>query len=308
MTYRSTRACIAPALAVVLATFGALGASTAVAKHKATATPHYYLALGDSLSVGFQPNRQGVGLETKQGYTNDLFAAELKSIPGLKLVEMGCPGDTTTSLLTGKGNAANASKFHCDRSGGSQLKAAEKFLKTHHKKGEVVLVTLDIGANDVDGCTAPGVNLGTCVAAGEKSIQTNTPKILNGIRGAAVAGTPLAAMNLYDPVLGEYFSTNPTDKGLAEASVPLLKTINTDIQNADTASHFKTADVGDAFDSYDTTPLVSYKGQQVPKNVAEVCTLSWACAAAPRGPNIHANKMGYTVIAGAFEKVLGKLH
>src|ERR1700678_3281556 len=112
MTDRCTRACIAPALAVVLAAFGALGASTAVAKQKTKATPHYYLALGDSLSVGFQPNPQGVGLETSQGYTNDVYAYERTSVPGLKLVEMGCPGDTTTSLLTGKGNAAKASKFH----------------------------------------------------------------------------------------------------------------------------------------------------------------------------------------------------
>jgi lysophospholipase L1-like esterase len=314
MTDRSTSAGVAPALALALAAFaalaafGALGAGTALASKQAKATPHYYLALGDSLSVGFQPNPQGVGLETSQGYTNDVYAYERKSVPGLKLVEMGCPGDTTTTLLTGRGNAANASTFHCDRKGGSQLKAAESFLKSHHKKGEVVLVTLDIGANDVDGCTAPGVNLGTCVAAGEKSIQTNTPKILKGIRGAAASGTALAAMNLYDPVLGDYFSTNATDQGLAEASVALLKTVNADIKSADGGSHFKTADVADAFDSYDMTPTVSYRGEQVPKNVEVVCTLSWACAAPPRGPNIHANKTGYATIAGAFEKVLGKLH
>src|ERR1700733_1062286 len=161
MTDRGTPAGLALALALVLAAFGALGPGTALASKQAKATPHYYLALGDSLSVGFQPNPQGVGLETSQGYTNDVYAYERKSVPGLKLVEMGCPGDTTTSLLTGKGNAANASTFHCVRTGGSQLKAAERFLKSHHKKGEAVVVTPDIGANDVDGGTAPGVNLGT---------------------------------------------------------------------------------------------------------------------------------------------------
>jgi lysophospholipase L1-like esterase len=249
-----------------------------------------------------------VGGETSQGYTNDLYAYERKSIPGLKLVEMGCPGDTTTSMLTGSGNSSAASTFHCDRAGGSQVAAAEKFLKSHHKRGEVALVTLDIGANDVDGCTAPGVNLITCVSDGETSIKTNTPKILNDIRGAAAPGTALAAMNLYDPVLSDYFSTNPTDKGLAEASVALLKMINGDIQSADAASKFKTAHVADAFDSYDATPLVAYRGQQVPENVAKVCTLTWACTAPPQGPNIHAKKAGYAVIGGAFEKVVGKLH
>jgi lysophospholipase L1-like esterase len=285
-----------------------VGAGTSSAKtKKPIATPHYYLALGDSLSVGFQPNPQGVGKETTQGYTNDLFAYEKKTVPDLTLVEMGCPGDTTTSMLTGKGNAADAKTFKCDRSGGSQLKAAEKFLKSHHKKGEVVLVTVDIGANDVDGCTQPGVNVVTCAAAGENSIKTNTPKILGGLRAAAAPGTALDAMNLYDPILAEYFSSNPTDKALSTESLTLVKVINQDIKSADTSNHFKTADVADAFETYDTTPI-SYHGQQVPTDVVEICTHTWMCAAAPRGPNIHANKLGYSVIAGAFEAVVGKLH
>ena len=294
-------------LLVAAAMLASVGAATASAKKKPKATPHYYLALGDSLSVGFQPNPQGVGMETTQGYTNDLFAYEKKTVPNLQLVEMGCPGDTTTSLLTGKGNTANAKTFKCDRSGGSQLKAAEKFLKSHHKKGEVVLVSLDIGANDVDGCAdVPTSQLGACVTDGENSIKTNTPKILNGVRGAAAKGTALAAMNLYDPVLGDYFSS--TKKDLATVSVSLLKGINTDIMSADTAGKFKTADVADAFDTYNTTTMVPYHGQRVPKDVAVVCTLTWACTAPPQGPNIHAKKTGYALIAKAFEAVVGKLH
>ena len=46
--------------------------------------------------------------------------------------------------------------------------------------------------------------------------------------------------------------------------------------------------------------MVSYRGQQVPKNVEVVCTLSWACTAPPRGPNIHANQAGYGIIARTF--------
>jgi lysophospholipase L1-like esterase len=292
------------ALAIALVAASGAMANTAHAKPAPT---RYYLSLGDSLSVGYQPNAQGVGKETNQGYTNDLYAFARKSVPGLRLVQMGCPGDTTTSMMTGHGNDQSASAFHCDRSGGSQLAAAERFLRQHHRRGEVALVTIDIGANNVDGCTAPGVNIGTCVAAGESSIKSDTPKILNGIRRAAAAGTPLVAMNLYDPVLGEYFSTNPSDQALAEASVALLRSVNADIQSADQASKFKTADVADAFDSFATTRFATYQGRQVPENVAKVCRLSWACAAPPRGPNIHANQAGYAVIARAFEAVLGKL-
>ena len=36
--------------------------------------PAYYLALGDSLSRGIQPGRDGVLVETEQGYVDDLYA------------------------------------------------------------------------------------------------------------------------------------------------------------------------------------------------------------------------------------------
>jgi hypothetical protein len=39
----------------------------------------------------------------------------------------------------------------------------------------------------------------------------------------------------------------------------------------------------------------------------QICKLTWMCAPSPVGPNIHANKTGYGVIAGAFSRVLGKL-
>ena len=282
---------------------------TALAASKQTPTTHYYLALGDSLSVGYQPNTQGVGQETNVGYSNDLLAIESKHVRNLQLVEMGCPGDTTTSMLTGQGNAASAAKFHCDRSGGSQLKAAEKFLKAHHKKGEVALVTIDIGANDVEPCaTGPSSQLGPCVANGENTIKTNTPKILDGIKAAAAKGTALAAMNLYDPVLGEeYFSTNPSDKALGPASVGLVQSVNNDIDSANASAGFKTADVADAFDTYDQTTMVTWEGQQIPIDVANICAWTWACSTPPVGPNIHANYNGYQVIANTFAKVIGRL-
>ena len=90
--------------------FGALAALAAAltlavtgsaAKKPAT---RYYLALGDSLSVGFQPAASGAGRETPDGYTNQLYAIARKRIPNLKLVDLGCPGESTTSMLTGKGN------------------------------------------------------------------------------------------------------------------------------------------------------------------------------------------------------------
>lgn len=299
---------------VRLLLIGALAATAAFAAPPALAAKsrssvRYYLALGDSLSVGFQPNANGTGVETDRGYTNDLFALEVKRIKNLRLVEMGCPGDTTTSLLTGQGNSQNASQFRCNRKRGSQLKAAVAFLKAHHKAGQVPLITLDIGANDVDGCTSAGslTAIVACVTSGENSIKSNTPKILNALKAAAPKGTRFVAMNLYDPVLGEYFSASPTDKALATASVPLLQGINGDINSANAAAGFRTADVADAFNSYNQSPTVSYAGQTIPVNVAYVCAWTWACTTPPVGPNIHANDNGYSVIARVFYTTIGRL-
>ncbi len=296
---------------LLVATLGAaflVAAPTALAAKRSTPT-RYYLALGDSLSVGYQPGPSGVGAETNRGYTNDLFALESKRVKKLRLVEVGCPGDTTTSLLTGSGNAASAGKFHCDRKGGSQLKAAVAFLKAHHKAGEVPLITIDIGANDIDSCVSAGslTAILACVTAGENSIKQNTPKILKALKAAAPKGTKFVGMNLYDPVLGDYFSVNASDKTLATASVPLLQSINADIASADTMSGFKTADVANAFKSYDQSATVSYAGQMIPVDVAYVCAWTWACTTPPVGPNIHANDNGYQVIARTFYATVGAL-
>jgi len=292
-------------IAVLIAVAAAAAAVPGVAA--AAASPHYYLALGDSLSQGMQPNVKGVTVDTDQGYANDIAQAEQARVRNLQLVKLGCGGETTTSMLTGKGNETNARKLHCDKAGGSQLTAAVRFLKAHHRAGEVPLITIDIGANDVDGCVT-SANVDGCVAAGVANIGRNVPKILKALRKAAPSGTTIADMTLYDPILGYYFSANATDRALASASTVLLKDVNDELTVADGKAGVKTADVADAFDSYDSTQMVSWEGQSIPINVATVCAWTWACQTPPTGPNIHANLDGYEVIAGAFEKVIGRLH
>ena len=143
---------------------------------------------------------------------------------------------------------------------------------------------------------------------GIASVKANMPKILGRLAKAAGKGTVFAGMTLYDPILADYLLSpySPT-QSLGELSVGLAQSINGNIAGADKAAGFKTADVATAFDTYDKTDIVSLGGQMVPKNVAEVCTLSWACTAPPRGPNIHANAQGYALIATTFASAIGKL-
>ena len=275
----------------------ALAPVAALAKpsHKQT-KPKYYLALGDSLAQGWQPNASGKSVPTNKGYPNDLYKAEKKKRKGLKLKDLGCGGETTTTMIKGG---------ICHYPQGNQLAAAVKFLKQH--KGHVAFVTIDIGGNDVDNCvTKSGTIDGTCLAAGEQTIKTNIPKIASALRKAGGKKVRIIGMTYYDPFLS-YYLKGGSARALAQASQSLAKQVNSDITNGYTPSNVKVADVAATFKTY--TPFTgpgsqnaTYKGQTVPVAVARICQWTWMCAAAPRGPNTHANVTGYKQIAKTFKK------
>jgi lysophospholipase L1-like esterase len=291
---------------LIAAAAAAAAAAGVVAGASATHPPvRYYLALGDSLSQGVQPDVRDVSRDTDQGYADQLFAIERRRIPGLRLVKLGCGGETTSSMISGHSNGRNARAFHCRPAGGSQLGAAERFLRAHHRAGEVALVTIDIGANDVDGCaTSSGINF-TCVGNGVASIEANVPTIVRKLRKAAGRKAKIAGMTYYDPFLAQYLMGS-SGQTIAAASVALAQKINGDLTTDFRSGNFKVADVARAFDTYtpfsDTT---TYSGQTVPVAVANICQLTWMCAPAPRGPNVHANASGYREISTVFKKTVG---
>jgi lysophospholipase L1-like esterase len=266
---------------------------------------HYYLSLGDSLAQGIQPDAAGLDMNTDQGYADQLYAIEKQKIPGLKLVKLGCGGETTTSFLTGRGNSADALLLGCNPAGGSQMTAAERFLRSHRRRGEVALLTLDIGANDVDGCGSRGAIDATCVIRGAERVSTNLPVIMRRLRHAAAPGTPMASMTLYNPFLQLYLT--PGGRAEAVASDEYARNVNEGLARLYRAGGFRVARVDSAFRTYDLSRKTSLAGQRhpVPVAVAEVCRLTWMCAPAPVGPNIHANQAGYGVIARVFARAFG---
>ena len=118
--YRASPAlALAGVLAVVVAGCSA-APRPAPARHKPPVS--YYLALGDSLAVGVQPDAAGTSVETRSGYADQLYATLRRSHPGLRLVKLGCPGETTVTMMKGG---------ICPYPGGSQLAAAISFLHAH---------------------------------------------------------------------------------------------------------------------------------------------------------------------------------
>ncbi|MDP9116833.1 MAG: SGNH/GDSL hydrolase family protein [Actinomycetota bacterium] len=266
---------------------GSLIAIPATSTATATDTTPYYLALGDSLSVGYQPGPVVAG-DTNQGYSDDLYATLLATHPGLQLKKLGCSGETTASMING--GVCNDGRY---APFGSQLAAAVNFVQTHN----VTYVTLDIGANDVDRCTPGGSINAACLVTGIATITQNLNTILSTLK-TADGGRPISAgMTYYDPFL-QYWLTGTQGQVIATASVGLLAAINTAEVAEYTLYGFRTADVFGAFDTLDFLPTLP---TLLPANVATICRLTWECTPYV---NIHANAAGYRVIAGAFARAV----
>jgi lysophospholipase L1-like esterase len=280
----------------VVAAVVALAAVTVMASCSSPSPPvaaSYYLALGDSLSRGVQPNAAGASVETAQGYPDLVYARLAGERPGLKLVQLGCPGETTETMMHGGS---------CHYPGGSQLAAATAFLRSH--RGHVLLVTIDIGANDPESCGSPPSlkKLGSCI--GEiPGAGANLSSMLASVRTAAGPGVSVVGMSYYLPALAEW-RNGGFGKVIAEVGERLTVAYNDLLDRAYAQAGDPVANVSDAFDTTDFGDPTTVPGiGTLPRNVALICKWTWECAPAPRGPNQHANSAGYQVIANAVLKV-----
>lgn len=273
-----------------VAAFACLAPLSAAAARTAASGPEYYLALGDSLARGAQPNASGTTVPTNKGYANDLLAVESSQFPNLTLKDLGCLGETTKTMIHGG---------ICTYATGSQLNQAVKFLQNH--KGHVAFVTIDIGANDVDLCVSPtGMIKQKCLGKGINHIKRNLPTIAAALRKAAGASVPIIGMTYYDPFLADWLE-GTSGRALAGESQLLAKAVNGDITAAYGPANVRVADVAGAFLTSDPfTDLTGLNGKRVPVAVANICDLTWMCAPPPLGPNIHANPAGYSLIAETF--------
>ena len=282
---------IAAAATVLTACSGSARPHAALAgADPSPAPPTYYLALGDSLSQGVQPDAAGVSVETRDGYPDQVYAALRPSHPTLKLVKLGCPGETTSTMINGG---------TCHYQGGSQLAAAVGFLRAH--RGRVLLLTIDIGANDPEHCgSQPSLTqLASCAATGVPAAVTHLATIMARLKAAAGPGVRIVGMNYYLPALAEWRDGLPGHV-VAWAAERLAANYNDLLDHVYTSAGARVANVFGAFDTADFAEQGT-----TPRNVALLCQWTWACAAPPRGPNQHANQAGYQVIARAFLQASG---
>jgi len=259
----------------------------------------YYVSLGTSLSVGIQPGSDGVNQRTDNGYPDQLLEIIEPGFREIRLVKLGCPGETTVTMMSGG---------ICDYPKGSQLAEAVQFLHAH--KDKVELVTIDMGVNDIisKNCI-DGTNVDyLCIFDALDQVAVNLPAILSALRAAAHPDTPIVGMNYYNTFLAAWL-TGPDGQQLAMASAQLAQLLNDGVLGQIyNGFGVPVADVAGSFMSDDFTTLVEFpppgSGFFVPVNVALICSWTYMCVSPPVGPNIHATTDGYGVIAATFASIL----
>jgi hypothetical protein len=271
-------------------------ASAAAVPVKLTA---FYLDIGGSESLGFQPT--GIsghnGERTNTGYANDLLLREgLKGV-ALQLEQVGCPGDTVQSML----NTTQADA--CYQPPKTQLTSSVAFLQAHPTGHG--LVTIDIGSNNIRPCLEADPVNQSCVAAALAAVKVDLPKILTQLKAAASPTTHFVGLEYSDPFLGYYIkgTDGPTRSAATLVAVDQFDTLLGNIYNQHGVT---TAAVPTFFDMNITTPTTVDNVGTLPLNVYEACQLSWFCYGTPFGPDDHPSNAGYSMIAAAIEAVLPK--
>ncbi len=266
---------------VTVAMVSTPGATPAAAMRVKPPPTEYYVAMGDSLG------QAGGATAYQYGYVNLVYQHELTRSPGLQLENLSCDGASTTSVIGPSG---------CTYATGTQLGDAESFLRAH--AGHVALLTIDIGANDVDQCAdSSGIDTG-CVDTGVAHITTNLPLILSGLN-AAYPGLAMYGMDYYDPFLADWLS-GPSGQVVATQSEADTVALNSLLTQVYTTADAATADPATLFQITNFAPTSSYMGMVLPENVALACQWTNMCD----DGDFHADDAGHAQLAAAFEQVI----
>jgi acyl-CoA thioesterase-1 len=235
-----------------------------------------YLALGDSLAAGV-----GASEPAETGYVGLVYDA-LRTEPaspysesGLILLNLGDPGETTTSMLVSGGQMDQA------------LAEIEGRKDDGIAGNEVAVITIDIGANDFiplvlgDSPCLPNPLAEACTQAAASALTTfrsNFADIMRRLRAAAGPEVEIVAVGLYNPLSG---SGGPFD-AVGDAAVGLF--------NSTVAAAATDDDIRATF--ADVFPLFQNRGSELTH-------------AAEMPPDVHPNDGGHYLIARAVVAALG---
>jgi lysophospholipase L1-like esterase len=269
-------------IALLLAGSLSSNAFAATSRGQLVGPKKFYLALGDSLAFGYQPNG-----DYTHGYVAD-FLAYLRHRGVAMGLDLGCPGETSQTFITGICSSLQTLlqtnpvlKRLPAQMVPKQMAVALAVLRLF--AGQVSPVTLDIGANDMLNSVDP-VHCRVDPGMFQHDLQlldTNLQQLLPALHAALqvkgkTAGD-LLVMNYYEP----YQNRCPN-------LVIYTQQVNALVAR-DVAPYATLVDVFSAFG-----------GAETPN--PNLCHYTWICA---EKPDIHSTSSGYQVIAQAFERTYG---
>jgi lysophospholipase L1-like esterase len=272
---------------VALLVLAGSAASVGATDPGGAARPILYLALGDSLSAGIQPDADGHNHRSGDGYA-DQVARKL----GLQLVRLGC-GGTVVRLTNGEPCTTKYGK-------GSQLQQAEAMLRRDRE--DVALITVNIGDNDVEGCMSVTRIDDGCVTRQLATVRRYLPAVARRLRAAAGKKIPVVGIADYDQFLAAWRKSS-AGRRLARHSVNAIDQIADAMHDSYVAAGALFTDAGPDFSTHDW----STGKDGTPRNVKNICALTWACSGPPVGFNDHARTAGYAVIARDIRSTLRRV-
>jgi hypothetical protein len=116
---------------------------------------------------------------------------------------------------------------------------------------------------------------------------------------------PIVTTNYFDPFLAASVLL-PGGQGqtLADFSLAATVSLNALIETLSSNAGDRVADTARAFK---ITDFANVPGFNVPLNAFLELTWTWIGAPPPRGPDVHPNAVGYSVIATAFVRAIGPI-
>jgi lysophospholipase L1-like esterase len=259
-----------------------------------------YVSLGDSYATGFQPSVVNQQAGTRNGFAYQVPGLARERGWNLKLVNFGCGGATTVSLLEQTERCGGPGPGGRGWGGRTQIAAAERFLRQN--RGRVGLVTVSIGGNDVTACARVAEPI-PCVVTAVQQIQENVTETAERLRKAAGKKVRIVGTTYPNVILGQWVGPN-ANQDLARLSNAAFKDfINPTLKKAYEAAGGRFVDVTAATGAYgsleETTDRLAAYGT-IPVPVAKVCEYTYYC----EYRDIHARTNGYRLIA---ELIVGTL-
>ena len=286
------------AAAIAALSLLALPAAAQAAKAKP-----YYVSLGDSYAAGYQRFSATDARTTRDGFAYQVVPKARARGYDLKLVNFGCGGETSVSILARKTRCGGLGPGGVDYAGVTQATAAERFLRKH--RGQVKLITVSIGGNDVTACVKEADPV-ACIGPAMDHVKANGKALLKRLRKAAGPKTRIVGTTYPDVILGAWVGANP-NQDLAKLSVIAFQSLlNPALKDMYESVGGRFVDVTAATGAYtpleQTTTLAPYG--EIPVAVADVCQLTSYCAFR----DIHPNTKGYALIADLVAKTLPHKH